>query len=45
MIQIAIHRIGLIVVATTANDFGDITLAWGFTAEGARRRLLDEVSA
>lgn len=40
MIHIHIRRAGLLVLACTVNDFGEPTMSWGFTEEGARQRLL-----
>lgn len=40
MIHIQTTRCGPICVAATVNDNLDITQTWGFTQEGASRRLL-----
>jgi hypothetical protein len=45
MIQITTKRFGPLVVAATANDYRDITFAFGLTDEAARRRLCMAVSA
>lgn len=40
MVSITTRRAGIICLAGTANDSRDVTMAWAFTQEGARRRLL-----
>jgi hypothetical protein len=39
VIQINTDRFGPFVVATTVDDNRDVTVSWGFTREGAKRRL------
>jgi hypothetical protein len=40
VIHIATRRAGLIVLAATVNDLGDVTQAWGLTTWAAEKRLI-----
>lgn len=44
MIHITTKRFGLLVAAATANDFSDVTIAFGLTNDGAARRLCKAVA-
>lgn len=45
MISVTTKRFGPFVVAANVNDFQEVSLAIGLTAESATRRLIEQVSA